>query len=144
MREVIGVKGSGSATIRRLTVPPHVDIAAFQPGIVIDTVDHVTVADRDVVAVNERQILDIHEVLAPVVVEVLTHRQGDPGLLWTFDQRQCSLYAEQASLTLSRFRNVLELARAAGKSVPDDVCELALDPSQPHTALLAIQSMLPV
>jgi hypothetical protein len=143
MRQIIGVKGPGFATIRRLTVPVHLDIASFEPGVVIEEVDSVSAADGNVVLCESpRQILDIHEVSAPVVVEVLTHRQEDPGLLWTFDQGLRSLYAEQASLTLSRFRNVLELAQAAGKPVPDKIYDLALDPSRPHTVLLAIQSML--
>jgi hypothetical protein len=143
MRQIIGVKGSGSATIRKLTVPPHLDIASFQPGVVIDQVETVTAAAGDViVSQSPHQLLDIYHVASPVIVEVLTHRREDSGLFWTFDPGLKSVYAEQSSLTVSRFRNVLELAHAAGKPIPDDIYDLALDPSRPHAALLAIRSML--
>jgi hypothetical protein len=143
MRQIIGVKGRGSATVRKLAVPPHLDIACFLPGAAIDALDLLTATDGDVIASHTpHEILDVHEVSSPVVVEVLTHRRDDAGLIWTFDPDLRSLYAEQSSLTVSRFRNVLELAHAAGKPVPDEIYELALDPSRPHTALLAIRSML--
>jgi len=66
--------------------------------------------------------------------------EGDSGLLWTFDQNLRSVYAEQSSLTVSRFRNVLDLAHAAGKPVPDEIYDLAFDSSRPDIALLAIRS----
>ena len=143
MRQIIGVKGAGPVTIRKLRVPPHLNITSFQPGVVIDEVDLISTADREVIASQSlHQLLDIYDVSSPVVVEVLTYRREESGFFWTFDQGLRSLYAEQSSLTVSRFRNVLELAHAAGKPVPDDIYDLALDPSRPHIALLAIRSML--
>jgi len=102
----------------------------------------VSAANGDVLASQSRhQLLDIYDVASPVVVEILTHRRGDSGLLWTFDQNLRSVYAEQSSLTVSRFRNVLDLAHAAGKPVPDEIYDLAFDSSRPDIALLAIRSM---
>lgn len=143
MRQIVGVKGAGPMTVRRFRVPSHFNITFFQPGVAIEDVEFITAADRDVIAAaSPHEMLDIHEISAPVVVEVLTYRRDDSGFLWNFDQDLRSLYAEQSSLTLSRFRNVLELAHAAGKPVPDDIYDLALNPSRPYVALLAIRSML--
>ena len=143
MRQIIAVKGRGSVTINRLTVPLHLDIASFQSGVVIDDVDIVSAADGDVtVTRSSHEIMDIYAVSSPVIVEVLTHRRDGSGLIWTFDQHLKSLYAEQSSATVSRFSNVLELAGATGRPIPDDVYDLALDPSKPHIAVLAIGSML--
>ncbi len=142
MHQIVGVKGPGSLTLRRLTVPPDTDIASFQPGVVLAEVDLVSAANGDVLASQSRhQLLDVYDVASPVVVEILTHRRGDSGLLWTFDQNLRSVYAEQSSLTVSRFRNVLDLAHAAGTPVPDEIYDLAFDSSRPDIALLAIRSM---
>jgi len=143
MRQIMAVKGGGPATISKLKLPAYLNITAFQPNIVIDEVEFVSATDGQVIASQSpHQILDIYEVPFPVVVEVLTYRREDSGILWTFDKDLRSIYAEQSSLTLSRFRNVLELAHSVGKPVPDYIYNLALDPSKPHIALLAIQSML--
>jgi len=58
--QIVGVKGPGSLTLRRLTVPPDTDIASFQPGVVLGEADLVSAANGDVLASQSRhQLLDI-------------------------------------------------------------------------------------
>jgi len=90
---------------------------------------------------SRHQLLDIYDVASPVVVEILTHRRGTPVSCGPSIRTLRSVYAEQSSLTVSRFRNVLDLAHAAGKPVPDEIYDLAFDSSRPDIALLAIRSM---
>src|SRR5262249_28727597 len=78
MRQIVGVKGAGPMTVRRLGVPSYLNITYFQPGIAIEDVEFINAADRDVVAsASPHEMLDITEVSSPVVVEVLTYRRDD-------------------------------------------------------------------
>jgi hypothetical protein len=143
MRQMIGIKGKGTAIIRKLTVPADQHIRQFQQGVAIEEIEPIRCTQGTVVASDSvHQMLDVHHVLTPVVAEVLTHREGDEGLFWTFDHTLKSRYAEQSSATMSRFRSVLELAHASGRKVPDEIYDLALSPSRPHVAMMAIRSML--
>lgn len=143
MRQIIGVKVGGPVAIRKLTVPNRVKINSFELGVRLEGNEVVIVADGDMVANdNVHHLLDIYEVSSPSIVEILTERQNEPELMWTFDQDLRSLYSEQSSLTVSRLSNVLELAHILGKPIPDDILNLALDPSKPYVALLTIRSML--
>lgn len=143
MRQIVGVKGPGLLTVLKLAVPRHLDVASFVPGVAVEEVAMVSGAHGDVIlAESPHELLDIHEVASAVVIEVLTYRRDDTGPCWTFDEELRSLYAEQSSLTVSRFKNVLELTHAAGASVPNDIYELMLGQERSDVALLALRSML--
>jgi hypothetical protein len=143
MRQIIGVKVGGPVAIRKLMVPPRININLFEVGVGVDGIDMDVAAEGDVVASQSvHHILDIHEVSSPSIVEVLTQRRSDAELCWIFDHELKSLYAEQSDLTASRLSNVLELAHALGKPIPDDLIYLTLEPSRPYVALLALRSML--
>jgi hypothetical protein len=143
MRQVIAVKAGGPVTIGKVMIPPRININLFERGAVVGAREMVVAAEGDIVASQSaHQILDVDQVSSPSVVEILTERRGDVELCWIFDQELRSLYAEQASLTLSRLTNVLELAHALGKTIPDDLLCLILEPSRPYVTILALRSML--
>lgn len=143
VRQIINVTRGGPVTIRRITVPQNIRINVFEPGVQGQAVETVDVAQGGMIA-NEgtNELLDIHAVSSPSIIEILTDRRGDSELNWTFDTELKSIYREQSSVTVSRVSNVLDLAHVLGKPIPDDILSLTLDPSKPHVALLAIRSML--
>ncbi|HJU10474.1 MAG TPA: hypothetical protein VJ728_06345 [Candidatus Binataceae bacterium] len=143
MYQIIGIRGRGPVTIRKCKVPADVKVNSFRPAVCISHTDLISGSHNDLIAsCHSHELLDVYAVSSPVVLEILTYRQREPGLCWTFDQDLRAIYAEESCLTVSRFRNVLELAHAAGKAVPDKVYDLALNASSAHVALLAIRSML--
>ena len=143
MRQIISVKSGGPITIRTITVPPRVNINLFELGAGVDASYTIIAGKGDMVASRTmHDALDIYEVTSHTVIKTLTERRSDSELRWTFDQELRSLYAEQSSATVSRLSNLLELAHAAGKPIPDDLLYLTLESSSPYVALLAIRSML--
>jgi hypothetical protein len=143
MPQMIAIKGGGTVVFRTLRVPPQFDIEQFVPNVQIRQCEPYEAHNGDVVVSDDQnEILDLHEVTAPAIIEFLTYRRLAPSLVWTFSPELISLYAEQSSLTASRLRNVLSLAQAAGIQIPDDIYDLALKSNSPQVVLPAIQSML--
>lgn len=143
MPQMIAVRGPGVVVVRTLRVPEQCDIEQFVPNVQISEFTTQEARDGDVVITEDpKKILDIQEVSAPCVVEILTCRHGAPTLVWTFSSELMSLYAEQSSLAASRFRNILLLTQAEALPIPDEIYALALKSGSPQVSLLAIQSMV--
>jgi hypothetical protein len=142
-RQIIMVRTLGTVTVRVLTVPREFDIEKFVPDARIRDVAIGEIRDGEAISSDDtNQILDVHAVTAPTVLEILTYRELPPSLVWTFNAKLLSLYAEQSSLSASRFRNVLALARSENIPIPDDIYDLAVVSNSPQVALFAIESML--
>lgn len=143
MRQAIGLKGPGSITVRKLSIRRDSERTASQAGIVVDAIELLKLQKGDIIVGKQRHdVIEIFEVENPTVVEVLTYRRDNDGVIWTFDQNLKSAYGQQSSPLTSRIRNALDLAHTAGTPVPDHIYNLLLDPSHPERALLAIRSML--
>lgn len=142
-RQIVGVVGSGVMTTRVVKVAGDVDIESFEPGRIATVDRFVRSVSGDVITSDSgREILDPWEVDGAVALQTLTQRTGAPAYVWTFDHQLAAAYVEHSSLTVSRFRNVLALAHAEGRRVPDAVYRSALRSDRPEVILLAIQSML--
>ena len=143
MRQIFGIKVGGPLVIRKLMIPPRININFFEPGIDVEGIETVVAARGEFIASQSlHHIMDIDEVPSPSIIEALTVRRDSSELLWTFDREMRSIYAEQSSVTVSRLSNVLDLALALGKPIPDDLLYMTLEPSRPYVALLSLRSML--
>ena len=141
-RQIIILKGSGTARARLLRVPDYLDINDFRAGEKLDEIAMVSLTSESPVETGSRaEILDIYEVDSPVLIEALTIRDDDVELYWTFDEQLTSRYAE-ASLVASRVQNLLEIAYRAGREVPKDVYDNVLAHGSVQVKLTAIRLLL--
>jgi hypothetical protein len=84
MPQMIAVKGGGTVIARTLSVPPQIDIDKFVRNVRLCEVAVQEASDGAVlVSANRKELLDIAEVTAPVVAEMLTYRHMAPSLVWT-------------------------------------------------------------
>ncbi|AMP13360.1 hypothetical protein [Collimonas pratensis] len=142
MRQIIGMKGKGSVRIRKLRAPASCSIEQFQAGIELEHVDDVMLTNLQHVATGDgRDLLDLDSVTEPSILEILTLKADASPVIWTFGQDLKSTYAEQSSPLVSRFRNVVKLAVAMGRRMPDDIYEKALSSTNTRLALAAMEGM---
>jgi hypothetical protein len=142
MRQIIGMKGKGSVRIRKLRAPASCRIEQFEAGIELEHVQDVILTNLQYVATDDgRDLLDLDSVTEPSILEILTLKADASPMIWTFGQNLKSTYAEQSSPLVSRFRNVVKLAVAMGRRMPDDIYEKALSSTNTRLALAAMEGM---
>jgi hypothetical protein len=141
-RQIIVLRGSGTARARLLKVPDHLDINDFRVGEELtETATMSLTRDSFLETGSPAEILDIYEVDSPVLIEALTVRHDDVELYWTFDEQLKSRYAE-ASLTASRIQHLLEVAYRTGREIPRHLLNAFLAQGTVQVKLTAIRLLL--
>ena len=142
MRQAFAFKGNGRITVRKLQIPQSAQLENFVAGVPLELADVVHFNGSGFIAANHiNEIIDIDEATEPSVVEVLTYKKDARGAMWTFENLK-SAYSEQSSSLVSRFLNVIELSRAMGQQVPDDIYRTAIRSGNSQLALAALEVAL--
>jgi hypothetical protein len=141
-RQIVAVQAGGPVHFKVHNISEQANINVFVSDIEFKSTLDVIANKGDMITIETgHQVLDVEAVSNAAILEILVERSRAVELHWTFNDRNRSCYAEQASLEISRVSNVLEIAHSLRKVIPDNLLQLTLDPSRPYVALLALRSM---